>query len=365
MSRKRCSVPAYLLHKPTGQARCRIAGRDFYLGLYGSDESRIKYGQLVAKLAGGVPLDPLAGSNRGSRLPRNESETDPGPTVGELCLAFLRHAETHYTKNGRPTSQVQLFKDAIRPLNELFGLTPVGDFGPLAFKAVRAKVVSRGCCRMTVNSAMSHIRQIFKFGVANELVEPSVLQKLQAVSALLHGRTEAHDNPPRTSVQDSAIEAVKGLVGDLVRDLIDLQRLTGARCGELLGLTTRAINRTGEVWAAVLGDHKTSHHGQSRTLHFGPQSQLILTRHLKADPNALMFNITRNGYRRAVTRACEVAKIDRWVPHQLRHTAAEAVRQQFGLEHCQSVLGHSKADMTEHYAKAGSEKAREVALKIG
>jgi len=41
------------------------------------------------------------------------------------------------------------------------------------------------------------------------------------------------------------------------------------------------------------------------------------------------------------------------------------VRQQFGLDHCQSVLGHSKADMTEHYAKAGTEKAREVALKIG
>ncbi len=44
---------------------------------------------------------------------------------------------------------------------------------------------------------------------------------------------------------------------------------------------------------------------------------------------------------------------------------SDAVRQQFGLEHCQSVLGHSKADMTEHYAKAGPEKAREVALKIG
>ena len=53
MARKRSSVPAYLLHQPTGQARCRIAGRDFYLGQYGSEESRIRYGQLIAKLAGG------------------------------------------------------------------------------------------------------------------------------------------------------------------------------------------------------------------------------------------------------------------------------------------------------------------------
>jgi hypothetical protein len=60
MPRKRSSVPAYLLHKPTGQARCRIDGKDHYLGLFGSDESRVRYGQLIAQLAGGVPVDPMA-----------------------------------------------------------------------------------------------------------------------------------------------------------------------------------------------------------------------------------------------------------------------------------------------------------------
>ena len=104
MTRKRSSLPTYLLHKPTGQARCRIDGKDIYLGPYGSDSSRIKYGQLVAKLAGGVPIDPLADSNRGN-VPRHDSEADPGPTVGELCLAFLRYAETHTARMGnRPAS---------------------------------------------------------------------------------------------------------------------------------------------------------------------------------------------------------------------------------------------------------------------
>jgi integrase len=92
---------------------------------------------------------------------------------------------------------------------------------------------------------------------------------------------------------------------------------------------------------------------------------LILRKYLSADPAEPLFPITRHAYCRAVTRACEKAGIDRWIPHQLRHTAADTVRQQFGLEHCQSVLGHSKADMSEHYAKAGSAKAHEVALKIG
>lgn len=364
MTRKRSSLPTYLLHKPTGQARCRIDGKDIYLGLYGSESSRIRYGQLVAKLAGGMSVDPLADSNR-KGPPRSDSEADPGPTVGELCLAFLRYAQGHYVKNGQPTSQLHVVKGTVRPLNELYGLTPAKDFGPLAMKAVRTKMIELGWTRGTINASMGRIRRIFKHAVENELIDSNILQRLQCVAPLLAGRTEAHDNAPRTAVEPADIEAVRLLVSPLVRDLIDVQRLTGARSGELLSLTTGAIDRTGEVWTAELSDHKTAHHGQSRTLHFGPQSQLILTRHLSADPRQPVFPITRHAYCRAITRACEKAGIERWVPHQLRHTAAGVVRDQFGLEHCQSVLGHSKADMTEHYAKAGTAKAQEVALKIG
>ena len=88
MARKPNVFPSYLRHS-SGQARIRVNGRDIMLGLYGSDESRVKYGQLIAKLAGGVPLDPLADSQRG-KVSRHDPEADPGPTVGELCLAFMR-----------------------------------------------------------------------------------------------------------------------------------------------------------------------------------------------------------------------------------------------------------------------------------
>ena len=40
--------PAYLLHKATGQARVRIDGKDCYLGVYGSPESRERYDELIA-----------------------------------------------------------------------------------------------------------------------------------------------------------------------------------------------------------------------------------------------------------------------------------------------------------------------------
>jgi integrase len=356
-------VPTYGLHKPTGQARCYVNGKTVYLGKYGSEESRIRFGEIVGKLVSGQIFDPIARTKSGSTT-CGESE-DPGPSVAELCVVFLTHAETHYVKNGKQTSEVHILKSAMSPLKELYGMLPAKDFGPLALKAVRAKMIESGWCRGTINAAMSRIRRIFKHAIANELIEPSVLQKLQAVAPLLAGRTEAHDNAPRTAVSDKDINRVRKEVSTLIKDLIDIQRLVGARSGELLKLTSGILDRTGDVWVAELSDHKTRHHGQSRTLYFGPKAQLILKKYLSADPNKRLFKITGAAYRRAITRACDRLKIERWVPHQLRHTNADTVREEFGLEHTQAVLGHAKANMSEHYAKASGKKAAEVARRIG
>ena len=349
-------VPTYGHHKPTGQARCYVNGKSIYLGKYGSEESRIRYGEIVAKVISGRPVDPFV---------TKSADPEAGLTVNELVLAFMRHADGHYVKNGKPTSEIHCLRAAIRPLVDVYGFTAVDEFGPLMLKAVRQKMVDSGWVRESCNKGVNRIRLVFKWGVENELVAPATLQKLQAVAALLKGRTEAHDNAPRSAVDDSRIETVKNLVRPLVSDLIELQRLTGARSGELLKLTTGMMDRTKDVWKADISDHKTVHHDQSRTLHFGPHAQLILAKYLSADPDAKLFKITRTAFCRAITRACEKAGIERWVPHQMRHTNANNVREEFGLEHTQAVLGHAHADMTQHYAKVSSKKAAEVARKIG
>ena len=187
MARKPNAFPSYLLHRPTGQARVRIAGHDHYLGEYGSDQSRVAYGDLIAKLAGGISIDPLADSKRG-RHSRSEAD-DPGPSVGEVCLVFLKHAKTHYVKNGQPTSEFDLVKSAIRPLNELYGTLPAKDFGPLAFKAVQSKMIQAGWSRETINSGMRRIRRVFRYAVANEPIDDRVLLRLKCVAPLLAGRT--------------------------------------------------------------------------------------------------------------------------------------------------------------------------------
>ncbi len=81
MPPRNSSIPKYGLHKPTGQARVVLNGRDYYLGKYGSAESRRKYDQLIA-----------AWLSNNQLLPEDSS----GPqdlTVAKLLLAHLRFAE--------------------------------------------------------------------------------------------------------------------------------------------------------------------------------------------------------------------------------------------------------------------------------
>jgi hypothetical protein len=66
----------------------------------------------------------------------------------------------------------------------------------LALKSVRIKLVESGMARSSVNASVGRIRRLFRFAVANETVPVECLTRLEAVSPLLVGRTEARDLPP-------------------------------------------------------------------------------------------------------------------------------------------------------------------------
>lgn len=362
MPRPKNLVPAYLLHKPTGQARVRIAGRDYYLGPFGSEESRRRFGELVAQHASGRTIDPLARSGT-TTIPTTID--DPGPSVAELWLAFLDHAEKYYVKNGRQTDEVKCFRSAMAHVIDLYGLLPVSEFGPSQLKAARNRMVAAGWSRKYINKSVCRVRHVFKWGIENEMVEPDTLARLVAVAALKAGKTTAVDHPERQAVPMADIDAVKARVKQQNRDLIDLQLLTGARPGELIGLTTGVIDRTGDIWVATLTDHKTQHHGKTRKLWFGPRAQLVLTKYLRADPDAGLFSTSRDSYCKCITEACERAGVKRFSPHWLRHNATTAARDGFGIEAAQALAGHAKPDMTARYSTKMDKLAADVVSKIG
>ncbi len=351
--RPKSVIPKYRHHKASGQAVVTVDGRDLYLGSYGSAESRGQYGVILAKIARQEPVVEAPPEVLPSLL-----------TVDEVLIAYYDYCQAHYVKHGQQTSEVPLVAMTIKPLHEKYGDVPAAQFGPRLLKLFRDDLVGLGWCRNTINQAIGRIRRIFKWAVAEEMIGPEVLQKLQAVAALRAGRTVAPDRPKRTALSPDRIEPVRLRVRPMVRDLIDLQLATGARSGELLSLTASMIDRASAVWMATLQRHKTDSSGVPRKLYFPPRAQGILARYLSGDTETLLFRMRRDAYCRAIVRACEDLKIERWTPHHLRHTFLTRVREEHGIEAAQVLAGHAAPDMTAVYSAKMDSLAASVAAQL-
>ena len=180
------------------------------------------------------------------------------------------------------------------------------------------------------------------------------------------------------------------------------------------------IDRSGDVWMYRPTSHKTEHHGRSRSIAIGPRAQMILARYLLRESTTFCFSpleseqqrkakqrrnrkskvqpsqldrssktpsrrlgerYSRTAFLWAVRRACMRAfpapthlqgedlkawrKKNWWHPNQLRHAMGTEIRQRFGLEAAQVVLGHARADVTQIYAERDERLAAEVARQVG
>lgn len=405
-------IPSYRKHKATGQAVVTLDGRTFYLGKHNTATSRAEYNRLIAEW--------MAEGGNFQAAPSSDY------TVAELLAAFLKHAQAYYRDaQGKTTAEYEKFKYAARPLKKLYGRTAAKDFGPLALKAVRQQFIDSGASRNYCNQSANKIRAIFKWGVGNELVPPSVLHGLQAVAPLKRGRTEARETDAVKPVPDAFVDAVLRYVSRQVAAMIQLQRITGARSGELALMRGCDLDASGNVWVFTPHDHKTAHHGHQRSIYLGPQAKEIVRGFLKTDMTAYLFSPAdaeaerreeqarqrktplscgnrpgsnrkakpsrkprdryyTDSYRRAIRRGidaankellkeakaqgiktADVALIPDWHPHQLRHNAATSLRKQYGIEVARIILGHRSAAITEVYAEVDHARAIDVMGKVG
>lgn len=378
MARKKNVVPSYLLHKSSGQARVRINGHDHLLGPYDSDESRERYGEIITKIAAGLPIEPQ--QKTGSAIAGQYS----GPSINELCAKFLNDGLKRFSE-----SEQHCQRAALRILRQLFGFTSVLDFGPLRLRVVRDAMVQghpdqknakgepmprKPWNRQTVNRQVKRIQALFRWGVSLEMVPVSIATALETVRALTAAETTAAESKPRRSVATEEYLKARAELKPVYQDVLDLLYLTGARPGELLrltdsesgertGLKNGAINKSVNPWRADLAKHKTAHKGKSRTLFFNPEAQAILRKYMTDDPDARIFPCRRDNFGTAVKRACKRAGITPFVPHEIRHTTATESTDKVGVEATQQLLGHSTAAMTLHYAKAAEQKAIKAVKK--
>jgi len=256
-------TPSFRRHKASNQGCVEIDGRQIYLGRFDLPEMRQRYHQTIQEWIA-----------NGYRLPVPPDEV----TVVELCAAYWDYAKIQHRKpNGSPTSELPNVRRAIRELRELYGATPVAEFGPLKLKAIRNRLVSAGLCRKTVNRRANTIRRIVKWGVSEAVVPVNIFTALQTVEGLKAERgAEVKVTEPIKPVPQSHVEAVKPHVSRQVAALIDLQLFAGARAGELLKLRPIDFDTSRDIWAVSLRDHKTSHQCKKRIIYFGPRAQAVV-----------------------------------------------------------------------------------------
>jgi integrase len=419
-------IPKLCRHKATGQAVVRLNGKDVYCGRHGSPEAQAKYERLIIEwLQRGRQLPTIARASAGGGAADAGGPAGAGLTVAELILAYKRHTDELFKSTPVQREKIKL---AMRPLRELYALTPVASFGPLALKAVREKmvgvqtrvvavrngkkekvgerVVQYRLSRGTINARIDIIKRMIAWGTENELVPASVFHALQAVKGLRRGRSSAKEARRVQPVQDAQVEAVLPLVSRQVRALIELQRLTGARPGEVILVRICDIDRSGPVWVYRPARHKNQHRegAAPREVLIGPRGQAVLQPFLERHADAYLFSpreareeryarlrqarkskvqpsqqsrrksrprrapgghYTVFSYRRAIVNACKRAGVEPWHPHQLRHSAATRLRKLHGVEMARIVLGHATAFTTEIYAEADRQQAAAVMSQIG
>src|SRR5262249_48053301 len=129
------------------------------------------------------------------------------------------------------------------------------------------RYVDNGFARATYNKHLHRVRRMFRWGVENELIKPSVWQSLAAVEPLRRGKTKARETTPVGPIADTVVQATLPHLPQVVSDMVSLQRLCGCRPQEVCLIRPCDVDSSGEVWVYVPPQHKTEHLGKRRSIY--------------------------------------------------------------------------------------------------
>ncbi len=264
--------------------------KDYWLGEYGTTASREMYHRVIA-----------AWEACGRRFPCIEpdhpSNNADGLRIKEVLGEYWLWAKSHYS-----TKHLGALKTVFRLLRRFYGTTGANEFGPNKLRVLREEMIRgdaesnpprRAWSRDNINMAVHRIRHVFKWAAAREMVPASVHQGLCTLEPLRRGSQGVRESAKVGPVPQHLLDATLPRLNRHVRAVVDLQLLTGARPGELLGLRPIDIEIDEEagIWTCRPEAHKNAHREQERVIYFGPRAQAVLRPFLTGRPtNAFMFN---------------------------------------------------------------------------
>jgi hypothetical protein len=150
-------IPSYRLHKATNQAVVVIKGKSFYLGVYGTPESREKYERLIGQYLAQGRRTPVRKAQRGSLR------------VEQLTAAYLVHCESYYG-----IEEFKGIRSLCRRLNSLFGSMAAAGMSPLRVKELRESMIVAANSRKYINKQVGRMVAMFGWAVQEEMIPPHV-----------------------------------------------------------------------------------------------------------------------------------------------------------------------------------------------
>ncbi|MEM9110215.1 MAG: site-specific integrase [Planctomycetota bacterium] len=405
------NIPSLRLHKPSGRAVVTLTDvntgrrKDHFLGEYGTPEAHHAYAEVLAAwIARGRVLD------SSSTPTLTATHTHATTSIAALALAYVRHLE----ERGTSKDQLDCIRAALRVMRSTCGGMAVAEFGPLALQEVRQSMIAlryaktkarpkgKRWTRSTINRRVQHVVRMFRWAVAHERAPTALPEALACVEPLKAGEFGVPEGKRVLPVPDADVDAIRGHVSNVVWAMVQVQRYTAARAGEVCAMRPIDLDTTGKVWLYRPGMHKNAHRGHERTIYLGRRAQaaikpLLAGRAVDAylfDPRESMAQrraanatkgkprrddqqpsptltnrktrdrFTTGNYRQAIHRACELAGVPKWSTHQLRHLAATKARKEFGAE-AALLLGDRTTRMVDLYAERDVGAVMDVVRKIG
>lgn len=406
-------IPLLRHHRPTGLAVVTLTSpfgrrRDYYCGPFGSEEAAQKYQRLLASWLGNA-----------RNLPTQDLKivSEIALTLDDLAARFTEWATGYYRRaDGTPTTEADACKRAVDTLTAKYGSMHPAELSPNKLRELRDEMTLRtyglrkddegreiagSAKRLTrgyINATIRRIRQMIRWAESRELVPAATYHRLATVEYLRPGRSAAREGDGLTIVADSVIDATLQHLPKAVAGIVQVMRHTACRCGEAVQICTASVDRTKAIWRFKPEQHKNRHRGKARVVYIDAPLQEILRSYVQLDPRRPWFRPsdayrefleTRRANRKtklhaahqrhilakrkvspdwqpgdhydtltvgkAIARACKLAKVEHWSPHQLRHTALTRIREQHGIEVAAAIAGHSTIQTTQGYTSAVTE----------
>lgn len=372
-----------LKHHADGRAYCKwsVSGRVYFrtFGLHGSDEANEAYRRFcVDWVAGAVTL----------------VDGGSATTVAVLVAEFLKHCATYYVKHGKRTSEYYSCRSAVSFLARCAGTKKTADLTTDDLRTI-LRLMEESLALNTCQAYHNRILMCLSWGVSHRgssgqpLVPVIVLHNLREVPALESGRSRARQTEPVTSVAWAIVEQTLPHLGanrerqSILEVLVRVHWLTGMRSTEILSMRPRDLDRSRPEWCYTSPDKMQHRRGRSKTARrrnywIGPQAIALISPLLANCPDdrpifALprlrgrgVVLLDKNAYGRIISKACKLAGVTPWHPHQIRHSRATEVERIYESDAAAAAaIGDSPNVTREVYIDPSDVVRRRIARETG